>query len=119
MGVLDKKIERDMELYVDGPVRQRIRDVKETVAIWTAAYEVVQTGSFGRIAQEQFCSMFGEETFEKLRNFLSGLDASDAVDETLSKLEESRHALEVLIPANFTREIRLIQAKVSRQLEGH
>jgi hypothetical protein len=38
MRSLNKKIERDMEMYVDGPVRKRVTDAKESVAIWTAAY---------------------------------------------------------------------------------
>ena len=44
LDVLDLRIQNDLRTYVDGPARKQIEESKNDLAMWMAAYEIVQKG---------------------------------------------------------------------------
>jgi hypothetical protein len=74
MEKLDGQIKKDLDKYVDGLANRRIQEAKDDLAIWTAAYAVVQDGVFDKGEQAVFSKRFGSEILEKLLNFLKGLN---------------------------------------------
>ncbi len=109
LNKLDKRIQTDFEKFVDGSARQKIDAAKENLALWMAAYDIVQKGQFDKADQNQFKKMFNEETLLKLKNFLSTLTADESDSVVFEKIEEARGKLESLIPTNFEKEIASIQ----------
>ena len=47
----DKKIQADIDKFVDSVARDKIQDLKRDVAIWTSALIIVEDGSFVKIRE--------------------------------------------------------------------
>jgi hypothetical protein len=118
MKRLDAMVQKDLAKYVDGPARQRIANAKENVALWMAAYEVVQDGVFAKREQEIFESLFGQPTLQLLKNFLRDTDASKINDEVFARMKTARDELEAIIPISFESEIEKIQDQISKVFVG-
>ena len=109
---LDGRITRDLEMFVDGPILRRIEMAKRDFAIWRAAAEIVNHGSFGKRDQEKFSEAFGEDILRQLKNFLSAL-AKDEIDEVVyDKMRAARENLEKMMPSGFTSELECIQQTI-------
>ena len=113
MAKLDGWIEADLEKYVDGPVRQRIQEMKDDLAMWVTAREVIQDGTFTRQEQAIFSKMFGPAMLEKLKDFLREMAASEVEEAVQRRLEAAREDLENTIPDSFEAEVRKIEERIS------
>lgn len=111
---LDERVSADLNKYVDGPARERIEASKTNLAIWMAAREIIRDGKFERREQEQFRSLFGEKTLQKLTAFLSGLRSDEVKDAVYERVKASREELESVIPQSFEAVIREIESRVNR-----
>jgi hypothetical protein len=112
MRKLDKMIENDLYKYVDGPVRKRIEEVKQNLAMWMAASEVVQNGVFEKKEQENFEENFGAATLMKLKNFLMEIPVSEAQEAVFERMRAAREDLEDIIPGSFEEEFKNIEERV-------
>ena len=113
MEKLDKLIENDLKKFVDGPARKRIEDAKEDLAIWMAAYQVVQNGVFEKGEQDAISGLFGPEILERLKNFLGDIPKSEVQDTVYERMKAAREELEGVIPTSFETEMQKIQNRVS------
>lgn len=109
MSKLDERIQNDLNKYVDGPARRRIQEAKEDLAMWMTACEIVQNGIFEKGEQATFAEMFGEDTLEKLKNFLRDIPAPEVQDTVYEKMKSAREELENLIPTSFESEVAKIR----------
>jgi len=118
MTKLDKRIESDLEKFVDGPARRLIDEAKENLAMWMAAYEIIQDGSFSAKEQKTMAKMFGPELIERLKGFLGDIPNSDVHDVVHGRMTEAREELESIIPTSFDSEIKRIQDRVSSRFSN-
>ena len=113
MKKLDERIEGDLEKFVDGPARRLIAEAKDNLAMWMAAYEIIQDGAFLEKEQNTMAEMFGNELIERLKNFLREIPAADVRDMVHERMTAAREELESFIPTSFDIEIERIQSQVS------
>jgi len=102
---LDRKIEEDMDKYVDNSARNLISEAKSNLSMWMTALEIVQKDKFSKSDQDKFKKKYGPETLDSLINYLKGLSQADAEKTVFGKVEGARKKLEHLIPKKFEREV--------------
>lgn len=112
MVSLDRRIEVDMDRFVDGPARKVIEDAKENLGFWMTAYRAVEDGILKREEQAVISELFGEKTLQKLKNFLSGLSPAEAQSAVHDRLVAARHELEIAIPESFESEYEKIKLQI-------
>ena len=115
MAKLDRLIENDLQKFVDGPARRLIADAKKNLAMWMAAYAVVQDGVFAKKEQEAIAGMFSFELMERLKGFLRDIPASEVHDTVYARMKAAREELESVIPTSFDTELKKIQDQVRLQ----
>ena len=113
---LDLRIQNDLRTYVDGPARKQIEESKNDLAMWMAAYEIVQKGVFGKREQSVIAEMFGADTLKRLIAFLKEIPATEVEDTVYERVRATREALEGLIPTAFEAELREIGERISTNL---
>ena len=110
--LLDQRVERDLQRFVDGAVRQQIDDVKGDLLLWMMTYEAIQSGGFPRSVQLKMAQIFEANIIEKMSIFIGGLAANEVDEVVHSKVVSARGQLERLIPNSFSAELAIISAKV-------
>ena len=113
LDTLDKKILQDLDKYVDRSAKARMKEAKTNLHMWMAAYKVVEDGRFDKHEQESFKAIFGEETFNKFLNYLSGLSESEVLQEIHRKVDASLKELESLMPSSFKKEVEIIEKQLA------
>lgn len=109
---VDARIERDLERFVDGPVRERIEEAKHDLTLWLALEDVVGDGMFEKSEQEVISAEFGTDVLERLKRFLAAVPAAKIKQTVHGKAVEARVQLEQIIPEGFARELEGIQQRV-------
>jgi len=109
---LDANIDRDLERFVDGNTRKRVKKAKWNAELWMSMKEVVNDGVFDRNEQEIVRSRFGDETLEKLKSLFSNLGAEEVQALVLSKYEDATAELALLLPSTYAEEISALQENV-------
>ena len=106
---LDKKIQSDINKYVDKSSQIMIDEAKNDLSMWMAAFEIVQDDKFSKEEQEQFKESFGLEMFDKLVGFLKNFSKHELHDAVFEKVEYARKELESLIPLSFEDELKTLK----------
>lgn len=114
--VLNKRIERDLDKYVNGPEKRIVDDAKENLALWLAASCVISDGKFRRADQVKIAEMFGEPILEHLKGFLADRPATDACEAVFNRMKIARDELERIMPMGFQQSFDEIQVRVSQAL---
>ena len=110
---LNAKIQSDIHKYIDSLAYEKIDDLKKDVEMWLAVSMIVEDGSFNSDEQVVFKEMFGQNSLEKLKTFLSSHDSATAAKKSVSKkLEDSRKILRSTIPMSFKSEMELLEKKI-------
>jgi hypothetical protein len=102
---IDKKIQKDIDKYVDPAAIEIIKELKDSVKLWLSASLIIEDGRFDKNEQEQFERSFGKDKLEKLKVFISSPNAKMNV---AKKLEFSIHHL--------SQEIKLFSALLKWRL---
>lgn len=118
MTLLDQRVERDFRRFVDGPVRERIDEAKQDLALWLAADEIVRNGKFEKHEQEAIAEMFGVDLLERLKNFLAPFSTAEAEEAVHERMVSARAALEHAIPESFSREYESTLAQIVSRFRG-
>jgi hypothetical protein len=113
---LDKHVDRDIERFVDGPIRQILFDAEENLLLWVVAQHAVRDGVLDKREQNAISELVGEDTLNRLKEFLSNIPMSSASDEVDQRMKSARDDLEKLVPSSFEKTFRLIQGKVEKSL---
>ena len=106
---LDANIDLDLERFVDGSARERVRKAKKNVELWMSMKEVVNDNVFDSTEQEIIRSRFGDETLEKLKNLFSNVRPAEVRELVLSKYKDAADELALLLPRSHALEIRTLQ----------
>lgn len=105
---LDKKISSDLDRYVNSSAKKIIDAAKETLAVWMAAFEIVQKDRFSKNDQQIFSERFGHDVLNSFLNFLDNVNKENVEKAIFENIQQARHELEVLIPASFEEEVSKI-----------
>jgi hypothetical protein len=106
---IDKKIQKDIDKYVDPAAIEIIKELKDSVKLWLSASLIIEDGRFDKNEQEQFERSFGKDKLEKLKVFISSPNAKMNV---AKKLEFSIHHLSLEIPSSIDTEMESIEKEV-------
>lgn len=106
---IDKKIQKDIDKYVDPAVIEIIKELKDSVKLWLSASLIIEDGRFDKNEQEQFEKSFGKDKLEKFKVFISSPNAKMNV---AKKLEFSIHHLSLEIPSSIDTEMESIEKEV-------
>ena len=110
---LNTKIQSDIHKYIDSLAYEKIDDLKKDVEMWLSVSMIVEDGSFNSDEQVVFKEMFGQNSLEKLKTFLSSHDSASAAKKSVSKkLEYSMKILYSTIPISFESEMELLEKKI-------
>ena len=109
---LNNKIRSDIDKFVDARSREKIKALKQDLALWMAASNIVENGSFSKDEQDRFSKMFDNYTLDKLKKFLSGLDASTANETIMKNVEKAKNDLYSEVPTSFDKELNEISQEV-------
>ena len=110
---LDKRIENDLNRFVDGPTKRLIDEAKEDLAIWISAHYAVQDGTFDKNEQAVIFDRFGAEILDRLKIFLSDLPANEVQDLVFQRMKTARENLEKMIPSSFEDVFEKIKTEIS------
>jgi hypothetical protein len=113
MDLLDRRIDRDLERYVDGPVRARIAEATDNLLLWATVWEIVQDGVFEKREQGIVEENFGIRELDQIRNFLSQVSTSEILRTVSEKLNRAKIELQELIPESYKSKLNEIDARIS------
>lgn len=109
---LDEKITRDLDRYINGPVREEIDSAERDLELWLSIQEITLQKSFSKKYQAIFKNKFGEKMLNKTKSFLSDLSDSGATDEVANKVRVAKDKLEFLAPISFAEKYTSIVSRV-------
>ena len=111
---VDKKIEADLDRYVDGPLRDQLEIVKRNLAFWLSTSHVTADGVFDKQEQSIIRENFGDEMLSKLITSLSGLEKDDVESFISAKINQSHQELVAAFPSDYESVIENITNKISK-----
>ena len=106
---IDKKIQNDIDKYVDPAAVETIKELKESVKLWLSASIMIEDTHLDKEEQEQFEKFFGKAKLEKLKVFISNPNAKKNV---ANKLEVAIQNLSLAIPSRIDDEIESIEKEI-------
>jgi hypothetical protein len=109
---IDERIERDLSNYVDGLVRRRIESVRQDLLLWMFALEVLNCGTFSKVAQQELGILVGEDAAQRLKTFLSSMSAREGEQLVYVRMKAARDELEGLAPSTFLSQVAEITSIV-------
>ena len=101
MDKVNARVEKDMQAFVDGPAKQRIKDAEESMHIWMTTAAAVREGSFTKQAQEHISNQFGPDYLGKLVSLFSGCGKSEVRSIVRDKLSDSMRYFESVAPQKY------------------
>jgi len=107
---IDKKIQHDIDKYVDPAAGDIINELKDSVRLWLSASIIIEDERFDKNEQDQFEKMFGKAKLEKFKVFISNPNAKKNIS---NKLELSIEKLSLKIPSKYSKELKLIEKEIN------
>lgn len=96
LNELNRRIEQDLDLYVDGSYREKLEVLKSEMKLWQFMDEVAQEGVFTREKQSAFSSQFGEEDLYRIKLFIADMTMLEIKKLVQQKLVEAEQTLEAM-----------------------
>ena len=93
---LDKLVQKDLDKFIDGPVKKQIEEAKNELAMWEIIYDIVKDNVFSKEEQIEFSGKFGEDTLERLKNFLKDIPPSEIQKVIYDRLQKTKEELVIL-----------------------
>ncbi len=106
---IDKKIQKDIDKYVEPAAVEIIKELKNSVKLWLSASLIIEDGRFDKNEQQQFEKLFGKDKLKKLKVFISNPNAKNNV---AKKLEDSIEDLSLEMPLKIDNVIESIKKEV-------
>ena len=110
---LDRRVQVDLDRFVNGPARQQIESAKSDLSLWMAATKLVEKGRFSRDDQLVVRETFGEQTAKSLKEFLADTNPDELGSTVFEKLQEARNTLSQLIPLSFLKEYQKLENSIA------
>lgn len=95
----DKKLRSHLDKYVDHALIGKMQSAKDDLEMWIAAGIVIEDGRFDKDEQQIFEARFGPEILQKLKNFLSQTQGSQAAKEVAAKIRACKNRLQSISPS--------------------
>ena len=111
-------VKKEMDKYVDAPLRSKIREIAEDLFFWKASQIVFSAGSFSKENQSKFNDQFGGPMTQKLIDLLSSYSKSEISSMLDQRTHEACDQLERIIPRGFENEYEKIVEKCENLLES-
>jgi hypothetical protein len=115
-ALLDQRVERDLQRFVDGAIKKQIEETKRDLFLWMMTYEITQTGSFSKNLQLRMRRIFDDDTVDRLLSFVGGLGVGELDEVIYAKVGSTRAQLESLIPQTFEAELGKIRSRIEAEL---
>ena len=115
---LDRRVETDLDKFVNGPARQEIERAKSDLGLWMAAAKVVKKSRYSKADQQLILETFGEQTANSLKAFLSDIDPTVLDSTVYEKLLMARTALSQIIPLSFLKEYQRLESQIDKLFPG-
>ena len=109
---IDKKVQQDIDKYVDVGFKKRVEGVKADIVLWLAARQILADGVFDEAEKNKLSGLFGKQTADKLASFIEANGVDKASVHAQDKLNVVRAELEKLIPQSFESTYAKLQTKV-------
>ena len=111
---VDDKIEKDFNKYVDGPTKNLIKKAKTNLVMWLIVKEIIKDRKFDNNEQENFKTLFGINSLNKMKMFLSNTNSSELENTIIKRINSSRVELQKLIPITFNDEYKKLKSNVNK-----
>ena len=108
---INKKIEKDLDSFVEGNIDLFKDQLRDDLAIWVAVKHVSRDGKFDNAEQKKFSEVFGEDILEKVKNFLATLTQENFLQEVDDKLEQARTKYKRSFPLSFDVDLKKLEEK--------
>jgi hypothetical protein len=114
--LLNQRVERDLQRFVDGAMRKQIEENKRDLLLWMMTYEIVQVKKFSRPLQSRTRQMFGDDTVDRLLGFLDALKSNEVDEVVYEKVCATRARLKSVMLDAFESEVSKIQERVAEEM---
>ena len=98
LDVINKRVDADLDQFIDGPVNELLEVKKRNYAVWSSLKLILLDGRFDREEQNRFADQFGDEYLEKVKGLISSQSALDLTSFVNSKYIETKSELEQCLP---------------------
>ena len=115
---LDRRVEIDLDKFVNGPARQQIEQAKSDLGLWMAAAKVAEKSRYSKDDQKLILEIFGEQTANSLKAFLSDINPAVLESTVYEKLQMARTALSQIIPLSFLKEYQQLESQIEKLFPG-
>ncbi|MBC6444203.1 MAG: M48 family metallopeptidase [Alphaproteobacteria bacterium GM202ARS2] len=113
---LNATIEKELNKFVEGPIREEINTVKKEIALWLAASIIIKDGRFDKDEQQKIKNLFGDVILDKLKRFLSDSNKDTLSHDIANKLAYSKKKLEHMMPVNFEKLYSEVEKFIAEKL---
>ena len=116
LAKLNERIEKELDKFIEGPIREEINAVKKEIALWLAASIIIRDGRFDKDEQQKVKDLFGDLILSKLKRFLSDSNKDTLSDDIAKKLAYSKKKLEQMMPTSFRKLYDEIEKFIAEKL---
>ncbi len=114
---IDEKVQKEINKHIDGPLKEKIGEIKNEIGIWMAIMQILSDGKFDKPAQEKFSEVFGKEMLTKMQEFIIAGNRREVMSHIKAKFAESRDKLEAALPMSFKDEYAKIKSAIQAKFE--
>lgn len=86
---VDSRVIKDLEKFVDGPIRLRKTELENDVVLWKSVLLVFHSGSFTKKVQSRLSEDIGEETLRGVKSFFDLYSRDELLEEISRRLDSS------------------------------
>ncbi len=112
---IDELIQKDLDTYIDGELRQDIKKGKENIFFWCYSYAFVKKGSFTKENQNILKQKFGKEMNDKLINMIKDKSTDEVINSCKEKLLTSIKSFKTMAPTKAKKDLNLIILEVESE----
>ena len=107
---INKRVESEMDKFVEGPIKKYINEIAQDLSMWIAAEMVLSDGSFSKDEQKKFERDFGVKNLQKLKKLLAEGNKIETIKFIKIRIKDCEVKLESLIPNSFAERIKEIKS---------
>ena len=119
LDALNKKIMKDVEIYIDGPIIKMKENMLQNLQLWIFGKKIINSGKFSKAHQKMFINLFGETKLRKFSNFLSLFSRREIPDEVEKKISENLNLIKSNFPDDYSKIVNSVEKKIDSQFKEH
>jgi len=95
---IDRRVQVDLERFVDGHVRLRNKELEEDVVLWKSCELTIHAGAFSKDIQNRMSEQLGQSNVDSLKSFFGMFSSDDLLNEVSSRLTNAINSLHEAFP---------------------